>query len=254
MKMTDTTKNFDGYAKDYTVGRPSYAKELLDSFYDFFGIEKSSVIADIGSGTGKFARHLLDYGNDVYCVEPNEDMRNVAEDELNGFDNFHSVGGGAENTTLKDSSVDFITTAQAFHWFDVDKFRSECRRILRENGKVFLIWNVRDMDEKLNQELYDIYKKYCKNFKGFSGGIVKDDERIKKFFDGKYEYVEYDNPLFFDKNKFIARSLSGSYSLKEGDDKYEEYLKEIIDVFNRYSKNGILSMGNKSVAYVGCVD
>ena len=110
------------------------------------------------------------------------------------------------------------------------------------------------MDEKLNQELYDIYKKYCNNFKGFSGGIVKDDERINKFFDGKYEYVEYDNPLFFDKNKFIARSLSGSYSLKEGDDKYEEYLKEIIDVFNRYSKDGILSMGNKSVAYVGCVD
>ena len=247
----DTTKKFDGYAKDYTAGRPSYAPQLIDCMYSSYGVSETSIIADIGSGTGKFARHLIDRGSEVYCVEPNDDMRHVAENELGVFKNFHSVNGGAENTTLENKSADFITTAQAFHWFDVSKFRKECSRIIRKNGKVFLIWNVRDMEAEINRELFRIYTMYCPNFKGFSGGIKKDDQRIKDFFQAGYEYVSFDNPLYLDRERFIARSLSGSYSLKEGDIKYVEYIEAILDVFNGYSENGIVTIPNKSEAYIG---
>ena len=125
----DTTRKFDGYAKDYTAGRPSYAEELITCMYEKYGISDRSVIADIGSGTGKFAKHLLEKGSEVYCVEPNEDMRHTAEKELNSYENFHSVSGGAEQTTLSDHFVDFITTAQSFHWFNVSKFRQECKAL-----------------------------------------------------------------------------------------------------------------------------
>lgn len=249
----DSTKMFDGYANDYTVGRPSYAAELIDCLYNKYGFSKSSIIADIGSGTGKFAKHLLDRGSQVYCVEPNDDMRRVAEDELSTYPGFHSINGDAETTTLDDNTVDFITTAQAFHWFDVQKFRRECKRILKPGGKVFLIWNVRNMDEALNKELYQIYRKYCPNFKGFSGGIEKDDQRIRDFFDEKYEYVAFDNPLYLDRERFIARSLSGSYSLKEGDKEYAEYMKAIEAAFEKYANKGIVSIANRSVAYIGNV-
>lgn len=246
----DTTKKFDGYAKDYTSGRPNYAMELIDSMYEKYGMSENSVIADIGSGTGKFAKHMLERNSQVYCVEPNDDMRGVAENELSGYANFHSVNGDATNTNLDDASVDFITTAQAFHWFDVQKFRAECDRILKDSGKVFLIWNVREEDA-MNKELYQIYSKYCPNFRGFSGGIEKDDPRINEFFNGNYEYIEFDYPLYYDKEKFIARSLSGSYSIKEGYENYDEYMQAIVDVFERYSEDGIVSIANKSVAYIG---
>ena len=59
----DTTNKFDGYAGDYTVGRPGYAKELIDSLYSTYKMSEDSIIADIGSGTGKFARHLLEKGS-----------------------------------------------------------------------------------------------------------------------------------------------------------------------------------------------
>lgn len=249
----DATKKFDGIAKVYTVSRPNYAIELIDYLYKNYGISKTSIIADIGSGTGKFAKHLLDRGSEVYCVEPNEDMRCIAEKELHEYLNFYSVKGDAENTTLDDSFVDYITTAQAFHWFDVNKFRQECSRIIKNNGKVFLIWNVRDNLDLINQELYNIYLEYCPDFKGFSGGIVHDDPRIKEFFNGQYDYVSFDNPLYFDKEKFIERSLSGSYSLKDGDKGYVEYIDAITSVFDKYSKNGIVTLGNKSVAYIGTV-
>lgn len=249
----DATKKFDGRAKDYTVSRPSYAIELIDHLYINYGISELSIIADIGSGTGKFAKHLLERGSEVYCVEPNEDMRCAAENELREYTNFHSVQGNAENTMLEAGFVDYITTAQAFHWFDVKKFKQECSRIIKNRGKVFLIWNVRDSADLLNQELHQIYSKYCPDFKGFSGGIEQDDPRIMEFFSGRYDYVSFDNPLHFDKEKFIARSLSGSYSLKDGDSEYEEYMEALIAVFNKHSNKGIVSIGNQSVAYIGTI-
>ncbi len=247
----NNTDLFDGYAKAYTTGRPDYARKLIDHMYDTCGISKDSTIADIGSGTGKFAKHLIDRGSEVYCVEPGSDMRQTAEKELSQFANFHSVAGDAENTTLEDNSVDFITTAQAFHWFDVEKFQKECKRILRPDGKVFLIWNIRDEEDPVNSSMLEINRKYCPDFHGFGGGIKRDDPRIQKFFDNRYERIAFDHPLFLDKDTFIARCLSGSYSLKEGDENFDEYLSEIISVYEKNSDNGIIRIGNSSVAYIG---
>ncbi|MBO6299227.1 MAG: class I SAM-dependent methyltransferase [Lachnospiraceae bacterium] len=247
----DVKENFSGRAADYTTGRPGYAKELIDCFYNEYGITDTSVIADIGSGTGKFAKHLLQRGSVVYCVEPNDDMRQTAEKELNICNGFRSVQGDAENTTLSDHSVDFITTAQAFHWFDAEKFRWECMRILRDNGKVFLIWNVRDIEDLINRELFSTFALYCPDFHGFSGGITKDDPRIKDFFRGQYEYVQFDQPLRLDYETYIARCLSGSYSIKENDKEYDHYKTSLDDIFNKYSDQGMVTIGNHSVAYIG---
>ena len=250
----DNTQNFNGLANDYTIGRPTYSNAFIESLYSQHGFTEQSVIADIGSGTGKFAKQLLDKGSFVYCIEPNDDMRKCATKELCKYRGFHTIDGTATETKLDEKSVDHITTSQAFHWFDVALFKKECKRILRNNGSVFLIWNMRDMSSEINQVSFEIYSKYCPNFKGFGGGIQKDDIRIKQFFEDKYEYVEFDNPLFYHKNKFISRSLSGSYSLKNGDDNYNEYINALSNLFEKYSKDNVLTMANKTVAYIGRLD
>ena len=249
----DTTRKFDGRAADYTTGRPGYANALIECMYSRYGISSSSVIADIGSGTGKFAWYLLDKGNPVYCVEPNQDMRNEAERELGIYPNFISVCGTAENTTLTGDSVDIITTAQAFHWFDVYGFRKECHRILRDKGKVFLVWNSRNQEDVINQAQCEINAHYCPDFKGFNGGIQHDDQRIRDFFHDEYEYLTFDNPLILDKKKYIARCLSSSYSLKQGDKGFKQYLDALEKLFDKYEEKGCISISNSSVAYVGSV-
>ena len=245
-----STDMFTGHADAYTVGRPDYAGELIDYLYDRCGISTSSVIADIGSGTGKFSKHLLDRGSVVFSVEPNDDMRLMAEKELGGYPNFNSVKGDAGDTCLEAGSVDFVTTAQAFHWFDVNSFRKECTRILKHAGKVVLIWNIRDEADPVNRELFNVYSEYCPDFKGFGGGIVKDDQRIKDFYAGSYEYISFDHPLSLDRDMFIARSLSASYSLKEEDGMFKDYLEAVTDLFDRYSDKDIITIGNRSVAYI----
>ncbi len=75
-------------------------------------------MADIGSGTGIFSHQLLERDLTVFGVEPNDDMRMMAEQSLNLYSRFKSIKATAENTTLKENSVDLVTVAQAFHWFD----------------------------------------------------------------------------------------------------------------------------------------
>ena len=249
----DATRKFDGRARNYTASRPSYARALIEHLYSRYGISAASVIADIGSGTGKFAKHLLDKGSKVYCVEPNADMRRVAEEELSTYRNFYSVLGTAEHTTLEEASVDHITAAQAFHWFDGNTFKQECLRIIKEGGRVFLVWNIRRDDDPLNQELHQIYSVYCPDFKGFSGGIRRDDQRILDFFDGQYECAAFEPPRPLNRKRFLARSLSGSYSLKAGDDQYEAYITSLNAAFDKYKNDGIVTIANQSVAYCGII-
>lgn len=249
----DNTKKFNGIANEYTQSRPSYAAEFIECLFSKYGFADSSVVADIGSGTGKFAKQLLQKGCNVICVEPNTDMRLVAEKELCEYPKFNSVSGSAENTLLSNSSVDFITTAQAFHWFDAKNFKAECSRILKPHGKAFLVWNARNNKAPINQKLYKIFSEYCPEFKGFSGGIKPHDDRIKYFFDNNYEYITFDNPLYFDREKFINRCLSGSYSLKKGDCSFNLYIDAINKIFDEFESDGIVKIENQTVAYVGIV-
>lgn len=249
----DATEKFSGLASVYAAGRPAYAESFLADLYGEYGFSADSVIADIGSGTGKFAKQMLERGSYVYCVEPNEDMRSKSITELEEYNNKSIIAGDAENTGLQDNSVDFITTAQAFHWFDTERFKAECKRIIKPDRKVFLIWNMRDMESEAAQKLYDLSKKYCPNFTGFGGGIQRDDARIKLFFDGNYKRVEYDNSLRYDWEKFRIRSLSSSYALKPQDVNFKEYINELEALFDEYANNGEMLMPNKTIVYIGSV-
>jgi ubiquinone/menaquinone biosynthesis C-methylase UbiE len=73
-------------------------------------------------------------------------MRVAAEVFLKEFPTFKSLDGTAEATNLPDKSIDLITAAQAFHWFDHEKTPAEFRRIIKDGGFLALIWNERQLD------------------------------------------------------------------------------------------------------------
>lgn len=246
---------FNGMGKIYSKYRPSYPLNFIDYLFTDVGISQSSIIADIGSGTGILTRQILEKCRKVYGIEPNADMRVIAETNLNKFLGFTSVNGNAENTTIDDNSVDYITVAQAFHWFDREKFKKECQRILKPEGKVILIWNIGDNKNELVIENYEVNRKYCPNFKGFSDGMYgkTNEDDFSDFFNGKYETKVFLNNLIFDMDRFIGRNLSASYALKSNDAQYNNYVNELKKIYKRYSNNEQLIMPNLTRSYVGKV-
>ncbi len=140
------TARFSDRVENYVRYRPGYPPEVLDLLRAECGLQPSHIIADIASGTGVFTRLLLENGNSVFAVEPNTEMREMGMHQLESYGRLVSVAGTAEETTLRSASVDFVTAAQAAHWFDLPRARAEFARILRSGGPVgwcVLIWNER---------------------------------------------------------------------------------------------------------------
>jgi len=242
---------FTGKAAVYSKYRPTYPSDFIDYLYTQTGFTKESVIADIGAGTGIFSELLAGRKSNVICVEPNEDMLNAAKQNLKDFPKCEFVNKSAENTGISDNSVDFVTVAQAFHWFDAENFKTECKRILKENGAVILVWNIRIESDELTLRTAEINKKYCRDFTGFSGGINNDLSKIEKFFNNNYEIQEFQNDLIFDEDGFIGRNLSSSYAPKESDANYKIYIEEMRKIFNEYGKDGKVTVLNVTRCYIG---
>lgn len=251
----DVTKKFSGRENLFAKFRPGYPPEYIDYLLAECDLRTGSKVADIGSGTGKLTLELLERNLNVTAVEPNDDMRLVAESLFKVYPNAVSVNATAEHTTIPDNCMDVVTVGQAFHWFNPDKFKVECKRILKQNGKVALVWNSRVTGTDFEKECARINYLYCPDFKGFPGGKTGSTDEVFSFFfkDGVYEFKEFPNNLNYDLEGFIGRSLSASYALKENNKNYKPYISALKDLFAKYKRNNIISFPNITRSYLGIV-
>ena len=81
-------------------------------------LSQKSIVADIGAGTGTLTKHFLNQVQRIYAIEPNLELRHFLKDALGCFPSVSIMGSSAENTGLRNNSVDLITVAQAIHWFE----------------------------------------------------------------------------------------------------------------------------------------
>lgn len=247
-------EKFKGKAEVYSKYRPDYPIEYLRYLIASNRLCDNSKIADIGSGTGILTRQLLQEQLKVIGVEPNDEMRQIAEASLCDEVNFISINGTAEQTGIESNSLDLVTVAQAFHWFNRDAFKKECQRILKLDAKVALVWNSRDLNSQIILENTEICKKFCPNFTGFSGGIEETPDIYTKFFrDGQYEYREFRNDLMFSLEGFIGRNLSASYAPKPGEPNYPLFIKALTEQFYRYADKETVILPNITKSYMGLV-
>ena len=132
---------FSSEATTYARGRPEYPGELVAWLRDKLALGVGSTAVDLGAGTGKFTRLLLDTGAQVIAVEPVEAMRLQLAARMPGV---RVLAGSAQAIPLPSGAFDALVCAQAFHWFATAAALAEIRRILKPGGRLGLVWNVRD--------------------------------------------------------------------------------------------------------------
>jgi len=236
--MSQSVERFSSRIADYIKYRPGYPSEIVTLLKTECGLTRDSVVADIGSGTGKLTELFLANGNVVLGVEPNVGMRSAAEKILESFQNFTSVDGNAKATGLQNSSVDFVTAAQAFHWFDPDKFKLEAQRILKAGGWVVITWNARKLVSTPFLEDYErLLLAYGTDYQDIRH--EKAEDLMPKFFASKSCQVAiFPNAQVFDFEGLEGRLRSSSYTPEPGHPRFEHMIEELRNVFDRHQKKG----------------
>lgn len=245
------TARFSDRVENYVLYRPGYPPEVLELLREECGLEPSHIVADIASGTGIFTRLLLENGNSVFAVEPNTAMREMGVDQLASYPRLVSVAGTAEETTLRSASVDFVTAAQAAHWFDLPRARAEFARILRPQGWCVLIWNER---------------------RTATTPFLRDYEQLLLTYGTDYEEVRHERttaviPAFFapalcqqrvfslgqqfDYEGAAGRLLSSSYAPIEGHPSYAPMMQELQRIFRAHAKDGMVEFEYDTRVYYG---
>ena len=235
MSASNTISRFCGRVENYIRYRPGYPPEVLRALRSECGLTSANVVADVASGTGIWTRILLENGNPVFGVEPNAEMRDAGERLLAGFPKFTSVAGTAEATTLADHSVDFVTAAQAGHWFDRARSRQEFVRILKPGGWLVLLWNERLTNSTAFLRDYEeLILTFATDYQDVRHEHTS--EAIHEFFD-PVPFQERTFPMLqeFDYAGLEGRLLSSSYIPGPESPKHASMLGELRRLFDAHA-------------------
>lgn len=240
--MLDSKKRFSKTAKLYDKYRPSYPEELVKWIIKTTKIKPQSKLADIGCGTGISTRL---FSNKAFCligIDPNTEMLDIAIKKGGAL----YQKGEATNTGLQAKSVNLITVAQAFHWFDLQPTFKEFRRILKPNGWCCAFWNIRQNSEFL--EKYDLLikqlsKDYSKTPKASETvQKIRNSKTIGSLKEKKFQYVQK-----FNFEGLIGRAYSASY-IAHGVKNKNLFKKNLKHLFNTFQKKNQVKFRYKTIA------
>jgi SAM-dependent methyltransferase len=245
------TARFSDRVENYVRYRPGYPPEVLDLLRTDCGLKPSHVIADVASGTGLFTRMLLENGNAVFAVEPNSEMREAGRSLLAAYDKLTSVAGAAEATTLPSHSVDFVTAAQAAHWFDRRRTRTEFSRILKPSGWCVLIWNERrTATTPFLRDYEELLLTYGTDYKEVRH--ERTTAVIHEFFDpAPYQERVFDLRQQFDYDGAAGRLLSSSYAPLDDHPNHGPMMRELRRIVDVHAKRGVIEFEYNTRVYYG---
>jgi SAM-dependent methyltransferase len=138
--IEDHALSFGQAAQAYDAYRPRYPREAVEWVLEA-SQRRVRDVADVGAGTGALTSLLDSLGLDVTAFDADAQMLAQLRLSVPGVT---TVVAPAEELALDDASIDAVTVAQAFHWFDPVKAAHEFARVLRPGGVVGLFWNLRD--------------------------------------------------------------------------------------------------------------
>ena len=179
-------------------------------------------------------------------------MRQAGERLLAGFPRFTSVAGTAEATTLPDASVDFVTAAQAAHWFDRERARREF--VANSEARRMAGASVERARSRIRRRFLRDYEQLLLTY----GTDYKDvrhertTEAVNEFFDPEpFQERVFAMRQEFDYAGLEGRLLSSSYAPGPEHPKHAPMLRELRRIFDEHAVAERVSVDYKTRVYFG---
>ena len=147
--------HFSKQAAGYAKFRPRYPRKLFDYLES---IAPSRQLAwDCGTGNGQAAVGLASVFDHVIATDASE--KQIANAQTHERVEYRVAP--AENSGIRSETIDLIMVAQALHWFDLDLFYAEARRVLKPDGILAasaynLLHIEKTIDEVVNRYYHDV--------------------------------------------------------------------------------------------------
>lgn len=247
--MMDPTGRFSSRVENYIKYRPKYPPVIIDLLKEECQLTDSSIIADVGSGTGLLTELFLKNGNCVYGLEPNREMREAGERLLKSYARFTSVASRAESSTLADESVDFVTSGRAFQWFDHEEALREFSRILRPQGWVVIVWIKRRASATPFLAAYE--RLLLTQAIDYQAMKRKRDELERLLGLGGLKVKTLEHEETFDYDRLKGQLLSYSISPEAGQENFNSMLDELSAIFQDHQENGNVTFEYDTTIYYG---
>lgn len=249
---SDPTLRFTNRVADYVRYRPTYPAALVDHLRARGHLRSASIVADIGAGTGISSALFVDAGCGVYAVEPNAAMREAAMQALGHRAGFHAIAGRAEATTLGDASVDLVSAAQAFHWFDADAVRTEWQRILRPGGVAVVYWNSRLVHGTAFVEGYErLLHEFGIDYAAVAERHQDDAAMLRWFGAGLLDHADFANAQALDFDALRGRLLSSSYAPPAGHFRHHAMIAALQALFDATARDGVVILPYRTRLFIG---
>ncbi|MBQ8496907.1 MAG: methyltransferase domain-containing protein [Clostridia bacterium] len=241
------TSLFKDKSTNYRKFRPSFPISAINLV---FSVKETPVIADIGSGTGRVSALCIDRAEKLYAIEPNEEMRKTATESLSKYSNYIPIAASAEQTTLEENSVDIIVVSSAYHYFDNEETKKEFKRILKENGYVFLFWDIYE-GNVFDEEKFLIDQKYREKKNRTLSGIARETRAEHLFGKGNFKKESFEQIFSQSFEEFFGGWSSASYMPNIESPEYEAFQKDAFSLFSRFAENNLLKMRVQTVCFYG---
>jgi SAM-dependent methyltransferase len=245
------TERFSNRVDDYVKYRPGYPAIIINYLREHFDLNTDKIIADIGAGTGISTSLFLKAGYPVRAVEPNKEMREKLMELSGQYPKLVVTDGTAENTNLPDKSIDAIVAAQAFHWFNAEISKAEFKRILKTGGLLVLIWNERKTDSDFEMEYEKLILKFARDYRKVDHRNINPDDIERFFYPLHCESMVFDNYQSFDLTGLKGRLSSSSYMPAKGDTGFEEMMRDLEKLFEKYKEGNRIRINYDTKLYAG---
>ena len=153
------SQRFDSVADLYDTYRPSYPAELIEDIILLSGIQPEGRILEIGSGTGKATLLFAQRGYTILCLEPGQNLIEVARKNLKSYPNASFERTRFEEWKADQGKFELVISAQAYHWVPEEVRYEKTANVLKQDGHLAAFWNTdQGLEGDLRQELDQVYR------------------------------------------------------------------------------------------------